>query len=157
METRARIGKLRLRGNVPCDASARQQGSLVLFFTWNIVERVDAPGECPPPFGIHSRDVHAALLPFFFPNSAAIDRRAMHVRAFQRVEFRACKVQWRSELIRRRERVEVRRMDEGVVAAERARERYLWLAFSFFSLWNAIQREGEKHKGSLHIFGFAIQ
>jgi hypothetical protein len=110
-----------------------------------VVVRVDAPGECSPPFGIHSRDVHAALLPFFFPNSVAIDRCAMHVGTSQRVEFRTCKVQWRSELIRRRERVEVRRMDEGVVAAERAKGKdFLWLDFFFFRCGTRFKGEGEK-------------
>jgi len=109
-------------------------------------ERVDAPSKCLPPLDVHSRDVRAAPLPLSLPNSATIDRGAVQVRASQRVELRACEVQRCPELIGRGKRVEVRRVDEGVVTAG-ASEEIFYVGFFLFVV-DAIRRgvTGESEK-----------
>ncbi len=79
--------------------------------------RTHAPGERPSPLGGDGRDVRAAPLPLGFPGSATVERRAVQVRAAEPVELRGREVQRRSEFVGRWERAEVRRVDEGVVAA----------------------------------------
>lgn len=118
----------------------------------------NVPGECPPPLFVHAGNVRAAPLPLGIPIAPAIDRRAMQVRAFKRVELVVGKVQGRPEFVGRRERVEVRRVNEGVVTVGE-RKRYM-LAFFFcrrdFERENR-EKEKQKKERSLHIFWFAIQ
>lgn len=125
----------------------------MLHFTRNTAERVDTPGERFPPLDIDSRDVRAAPLPFCLPNSAAIERRTVQVRASQRVELRACEVQRRPELVGRRERVEVRRVDEGVVAANERREILRWSLWTRFKGGWGREKKGRKHKGYFTFLG----
>jgi hypothetical protein len=68
----------------------------------------------------------------------------MQVRAFKRVELVIGKVQRRPEFVGRRERVEVRRVNEGVVTVGE-RKRYM---LAFFFLADAISRgkTGRKKK-----------
>jgi hypothetical protein len=134
----------------------------VLFLDGGERNVFNAPGECPPPLDVHSRDVRAAPLPLSLPNSAAIDRGAVQVRAFQRVELRACEVQRCPELIGRGKRVEVRRVDEGVVTAGASEETFyvgFYFTFRCGRDWKGGSggRGSKKHRRSLHIFGLAIQ
>src|SRR6266849_1381712 len=88
---------------------------------WIIKQRKDAPREFLSPLDVNSGDVCPTLFPLGFPNLAAIERGTVEVRASERVELRFGKVQRRPELAGRRERIEIRRMDERVVAIRECR------------------------------------
>ena len=65
-------------------------------------------------------------LPLDLPIAPTIGRRAVQVRAFERVELVGGEVQGRPEFVWWRERVEVRRVnEEGVVTAGEKRRRYM--------------------------------
>ena len=77
----------------------------------------------------------------------------MQVRAFKRVELVVGKVQGRPEFVGRRERVEVRRVNEGVVTVGE-RKRYM-LAFFFlqtrFREGKRRERKTKKGKVTSHL------
>jgi len=87
-----------------------------------------------------------APLPLDLPIAPTIDRRAVQVRAFERVELVVGEVQRRPEFVGRRERVEVRRVNEGVVTAGE-RRRYM-----LANCADAISERG-KRKGYFTCFG----
>lgn len=99
--------------------SLARKGNL-LHEGYHTVTRGNAPGELLSPFGVDSGEVCTALLPLGLPNSTAIEGSSIQVRAFQRIELLLRKVQRCLKLTGRRERIEIRCMDKGVIAVRPA-------------------------------------
>jgi hypothetical protein len=122
---------------------ARRAGNFIYFVRTHKGE--NAPGELFSPSGINSGDVRTTLLPLGLPDLTAINRGTVEVRASQRLELHFGEVQRRPGLTGRRERIEIRRVDEGVVAScPRA-------------IVGDLKRKRKKKGSKLHISGLAIQ
>ena len=126
-ERHVRIGTSRPSGTAPWHNAEE-----ILAFTFDAhnkdriieTEKRYTPREFLSPLGVNSRDVRTTLFPFGLPNLPAVERGTVEVRASERLELRIGKVQRRPELTGRRERFEIRCMDERIRVVAMIQSRY---------------------------------